>query len=482
VFLSSNPSLRAVLSRLRRTRNEPYVMGADGSFAEDPNSGAGFLSLVNYDARAASYARIVLRSSGGRAVLSHVTVAARSAVLLPVHVPLRFYDGRFGAHDRFSATCPIVAIARQTRDTLPRTLHRDGAATPLVFRFPSSAGNCAFSAVVAGRAISYALPEGTTRVSLDGYGRVTSATGEPQTRAPLVAATHVRGARGTLPIRSDVLAFEPAHPPVGDNAARAYAADVYRDGEGALVLDARVRVIVAPNAGARAFVFEDKARRTNVFTTVGALRDDVLMAPPLSSVDRIAKYTNQMPPGFFNRPYRSLILASGARAVVRFSYAAPDAYPQGARFERTLSLAPRARCFSADLRNGFLGTGELARKQRAVSVTSLAVGDVRAPRALFLTERRARPLAKLEEATLPAGARALGLFDTVSHELALVAWSGTREPITVAGRSASLLIRIAQTPGVTTHLAFGYEHARTARAAAERTRAFARTGCNEAPG
>ena len=367
VFMSSDPSLRVVFSALRRTGNGPYVTGADGSFAEDPASGAGFLSLVNYDARAQAYARIVLRSSGGRAVLSHVMVAARSAVLLPVRVPLRFYDGRFGAHDRFSATCPIVAIARQTsRDTLRNAMHGDDATPTLVFSFPPTARDCGFSAVIAGRAISYALPPGTTQISLDGHGRVTSDTGMPHEFARFAPAPHAGVARGTLPIRSDVLAFEPAHPRVGADAARAYAADVYRDGEGALVLEnERVRVIVSPNAGARAFVFEDKARRTNVFTTVGALRDDVLIAPPLSTVDRIAKYTNQMPAGFFNRPYRSEILESGARAVVRFSYAAPDAYPQGARFERTLSLAPHARCFSADLRNGFVGTGDLARKQRA---------------------------------------------------------------------------------------------------------------------
>jgi hypothetical protein len=483
VFMSSQPSPRAVFSALRRMRKGPYVTGADGAFAEDPVSGAGFLSLVNYDARAQAYARIVLRSSGGRAVLSHVTVAARSAVLLPVRVPLRFYDGRFGARDRFSATCPIVAIARPARrDGTRNALHRDGAATTLVFGFPPTARACGFSAVIAGRAISYALPRGTTHVSLDAHGRVTSDTVVPQSFARLATATRGNAARGTLPIRSDVLAYEPAHPQVAADAARAYAADVYRDGEGAIVLEnAHVRVIVAPNAGGRAFVFEDKARRTNVFTTVGALRDDVLVAPPLSTVDRIAKYTNQMPAGFFNRPYRAQILASGARAVVRFSYLAPDAYPQGARFERTLSLAPHARCFSADLRNRFVGPGALARKQRAVSVTSLAVGDVRAPHALLVTDR-ARPLAALDTATLPARVRALGLFDTTSHELALVTWSGSREPIRLIGRTNSLLVRIAQTPGVTTRLAFGYEHVRTAEAATERTRAFAETACDRAPG
>ncbi len=84
---------------------------------------------------------------------------------------------------------------------------------------------------------------------------------------------------------------------VAAGEALVYSADLYEDGMPAFVLqNALVRIVVSPQAGARAFAFEDLASGDNAFTSVGALRDDVALEPPLSTADRIAKYTHDFPP------------------------------------------------------------------------------------------------------------------------------------------------------------------------------------------
>lgn len=466
VLETAEPSHAALAAALTHSQHQRYVEGADATFAQDPNSGAGFLSLVNYGYASRSYARVVIRSPlGTRYALPRFTVAARGALLLPVGIPLRRFDRGFAREDRFSATCPVTRlVAGRAAD--PAT--HDGRVTLDV---ANDGYGCAFETHVAGRTRTYRPAHGASRITLDSLGGISSVVG--MTRAPVPVRV---APRGTLPIRGGVLAVEPPHPRMPPNVARAYAADVYRDGEGAIVLENdRVRIVVSPEAGGRAFVFEDKARATSAFTTVGALRDDVLVTPPLSTVDKIAKYTNQMPAGTFNRPYRTQIVASGALAAIRLTYDAPDAYPDGAHFSRTLALEPHESCFEADLANSFDGTSELARRQRAVSVTSLAVGDPRAPHAALVTDR-AQSLAAFETQTLAPERRSLGLFDPVTHELALVAWRDA-DSVTLASRKNSLLVRIAQAAGTTTRIAFGYERTLGLRAATARTLAFERSAC-----
>jgi hypothetical protein len=468
VLAAAQPSLAALAFALQRARHERYVEGADASFAEDPATGAGFLSIVNYERVPRDYERVVIRSRNGRRfALPRVSVSARAALLLPFDVPLAIFDARFASGERFSATCSILRIARL------RAASAGAAAAGVGFEIASPSAGCRFDARLGERARTYAVPANVTRVTLSRSGGFSSDANPAQSRPSRAAP----GPAGTLPIRSGLLAFEPVRPRIPGNAALAYRADVYRDGEGAIVLENdRVRIVVAPNAGARAFVFEDNVRATNAFTTVGALRDDVEIAPPLSRADKIAKFTNQMPAGFFNRPYRAHILATGTRAAVRLFYAAPDAYPRGARFERTLALAPRSRCFTATLSNRFDGTSSLAARQRAVSVTSLAVGDLRTPRALLLTAR-AQPLAAVETMVVPPAQHGLGLFAASSGELALAAWSGSAESVTVSSRTNSILLRVAAARGTATELAFGYERARDAHAALVRTNQFARSRC-----
>ena len=509
VLQTATPSPAALAAALRRARHTRYVEGADATFAEDPQSGAGFLSLVDYDPVPHIYANVTIRSRGGkRYAFAKLAIAARSGILLPFEIPLRRYNPRFEGDDRISASCPIARIVTEPPSARkPNATRTEFGATSVEFQLAPNATACRFEGRIAGTPRSYAVPAGATQITLSQTGRF--ALLAPHSRvepAPLASETRetdsakaVNAANaanaGTLPIRSDLLAYEAPQPRFSANAARAYAEDVYRDGEGAIVLENdRVRIVAAPNAGGRAFIFEDRLRHTNAFTTVGALRDDVLIAPPLSQVDKIAKYTNQMPAGFFNRAYHTRVLASGPRAVVRFSYVAPDAYPHGAHFERTLALEPHARCFTADLTNRFYArdrvigdTGTsgpaalreragLARQQRAVSVTSLAVGDLRVPSAWLITSD-ARHLATFAGATLPVRQHALGLFAPGSGELALVAWPASAQPVTAIGRTNSLLVRIAQAPGTTTRLAFAYERARTTREALARTQAFARAGC-----
>jgi amino acid transporter len=118
----------------------------------------------------------------------------------------------------------------------------------------------------------------------------------------------------------------------------------------------RLRVIVDPHAGARALSMQacptarvpcqSSARRPgwspNAFDATGAWRDDVSEPLAPSPRDYIAKYTHAYPAGTFNREYRVEILEAQPRAVVRLTYAMPDANPPGALFERVLTLEPHA--------------------------------------------------------------------------------------------------------------------------------------------
>lgn len=283
--------------------------------------------------------------------------------------------------------------------------------------------------------------------------------------------------RSGSPDRRASLATVPFPSPARDRAI-AYAADVYLDGSKAVVLDnGLMRVIVSPEAGARAFVFEDIASHDNVFTSVGASRDDVAIELPLSVTDRIAKYTHQFPAGTFNRPYTVSALASGTtsggEAGATFAYKAPDVLPNGARFERRLSLAPNARAFTVDERVQFVAGPKALPAQRAVSVTSLAVGDgdVSTQHVLAPDDRPFEANATL---AVDSG-RVLGYYDTATHRLATIAWrAGDVESAKILERDVSIVVRLTLARDRATHLRYGYAvvptlaAARDALAAADR--------------
>ncbi|HET9028999.1 MAG TPA: beta-galactosidase, partial [Candidatus Aquilonibacter sp.] len=149
------------------------------------------------------------------------------------------------------------------------------------------------------------------------------------TAIPITATSFVPDASG----------FEPVPP----RTARAYEADVYRDGSHTFVLDnGRVRAIVSADAGARAFVFEDLATGRNIFTPIGAVRDDVATPLPLSPRDYIGKYTHPFPAGTFNRSYTCTV-QTGTNADVLCSYTARDLTTKPVHFDKEFVLAPNSR-------------------------------------------------------------------------------------------------------------------------------------------
>lgn len=161
-----------------------------------------------------------------------------------------------------------------------------------------------------------------------------------------------------------------ALPAVPPDEARVAIGSAFGSGDRTVTLaNANVVAVVVPDGGARLVVFA--ARRHlpyNATNATGALRDDVLVQPPPSTSDRIAKYTHSYPAGTFNRQYRTEILAQGAEAVVRFTSVAPDL--SGARFEKTIRLAAGASRLVVDERVAF-DAG--AADQRAVTMSALGV-------------------------------------------------------------------------------------------------------------
>jgi amino acid transporter len=291
----------------------------------------------------------------------------------------------------------------------------------------------------------------------------------------------VNHSKSTLSLRRDVTFSQerwfPAYPNCpGDSAMRlqqglqvysncdparpghsiASSADLFEDGTIAIELqNALVRVVFSPAAGARAFVFDDRFKETSVFTTVGALRDDVKIEPPLSTADRIAKYTHQFPAGMFNRPYRAQIFESGKRAVVRFSYDAPDVVPAGAHFERTVTLEPDVRFFSVDERAVFDGDA-VAVPQQAVSVTSLAVGDSAHMNTQQVLVPDPEPFTADKTIKITSG-NALGFYDTKTRELATIAWRpGDVTDATLLEKHYSVVARLTLAPGHVARTIYGY--------------------------
>jgi amino acid transporter len=163
-----------------------------------------------------------------------------------------------------------------------------------------------------------------------------------------------------------------AMPAVPRGKARATIGAAFGSGDQTVTLaNENVVAIFVPNGGARMVVFAPAHERPyNATNASGALRDDVLIQPPPSTTDRIAKYTHSYPAGTFNRPYRTTIVhATGTAAVVRFSYVAPD-LGSGARFEKTVRLAADSTRLIVDERVTF---DDHAVAQRAVVHSALNV-------------------------------------------------------------------------------------------------------------
>jgi hypothetical protein len=134
----------------------------------------------------------------------------------------------------------------------------------------------------------------------------------------------------------------------GEAVAFAYDAD--GDGFDDYVLENdHLRLIVSPNAGARAFALINKRTGTNVFTSVGGLRDKFVGIDPLDPTRNVRRKRGMY--GTFNRAYSAEVRQGmGGRAVLSLSYDAPDVYPAGARIERAITLNAGDEFFTVDYR------------------------------------------------------------------------------------------------------------------------------------
>ncbi len=278
---------------------------------------------------------------------------------------------------------------------------------------------------------------------------VRSPRGDRAAQPPSAAASAPWPA--SVPVRDDAPLPAPSYRPVPAGAASAYLADPYRDGSRAVVIDnGRVRAIVAADAGARAFVLEDLARGVNCFDSVGALRDDVLLQIPVSPTDRIAKYTRSFSAGTFNRSYDATVVAGGPPAQAAFRYAAPDVLPAGAVFTRTLTLDPGSDELAVTAQAQF--PGDASGRQRALSVTSLAVGASAGGGDWYVIDgSAAQPFAPQTALEIPPSG-ALGFYDATSGTLATLVWDAASvERATVAQKTFSLVSTLQLAPG-TAHL------------------------------
>ncbi|HEY8297796.1 MAG TPA: amino acid permease [Candidatus Baltobacteraceae bacterium] len=195
-------------------------------------------------------------------------------------------------------------------------------------------------------------------------------------------APHVTATPQSVPLRADAfVALDEHFQPVASNAAVVSLRDIFEDGSPAAVFENRlVRLVISPGAGARSLVFEDLASGENLFTTIGALRDDVAVPLPVSARDYIGRYTHPVAAGTFNQTYATTVLQSGDRAQAEFAYDAPDVPPAGARFDKVVTMLPGVAGFSVDERVDFHGT---VSDEAAVSRSSLAIApqsvELRAP-------------------------------------------------------------------------------------------------------
>jgi hypothetical protein len=246
-----------------------------------------------------------------------------------------------------------------------------------------------------------------------------------------------------LPLRSRSWITEPRNV-FSSPHLNVYRAEVYHDGYPAVILEnAATRLVVSPCAGARAFIFEDKDTETNVFTTIGGLRDAWSQTLSPSPRDYIAKYTHPIATGTFNRCY-AVHLSKGAAT---FTYTAPDAPPHGATFVKRVRVNNDG--FTVSLNATFPNSAS----QRAQQLSSFALGsDTRVLR----TEN------------------AYGFYNVGTHRLAEVAWPRRDVVASKLDRhDRDALLTLTYASGGTRSTRYGMAFAHSPAAAQATLRAFA---------
>ncbi len=127
-----------------------------------------------------------------------------------------------------------------------------------------------------------------------------------------------------------------------DGDLHALITAIRSDGTPTYVLrNARLRLIVSADAGARSFVLEDRRLHRNLATSIGLFRDDVARPPAPSKRDYIAAFTHPFEAGTFDRRYRCLDRSSAAAQVLSCRYLAPDLAARPVAFTKTFILDPQ---------------------------------------------------------------------------------------------------------------------------------------------
>ncbi|HKQ80184.1 MAG TPA: beta-galactosidase [Blastocatellia bacterium] len=157
--------------------------------------------------------------------------------------------------------------------------------------------------------------------------------------------------------------------------AVAFAYDIDGDGFDDYVMENDyLRLIISPNAGARAFALINKRTGVNVFTSVGGLRDKFTELDPSDPIRNSRRKRGMYGP--FNRPYQAGIREGmGKRVILSLGYGAPDVYaawPGAGSIERIVTLNAGDEHFTVDYRVTPKTTDG---KQAFWSSNSIAVGD-----------------------------------------------------------------------------------------------------------
>jgi hypothetical protein len=257
-------------------------------------------------------------------------VEPRSARIIPIDVDLAFLSARFAHGDRLTSTCRVLGVG--------------GDRVPVFGGYPPNAtagqtktsGECDVNAVLGGEQVHW---------KIDRYERVALRTGA--LAAPkgfsILDRLALPGVRLVLGTNFEKPWLRAGLPP----GAHAYRTDAFEDGASNVVLqNDRVLALIVPGGGARAISFgpytasplDEHAVLTNIFDATGGLRDDVLIQQRPSKTDRIARYTHQYPAGTFNRSYSTCTFDGPRGAGVYLAYDAPDVAPNGARFERVVTV------------------------------------------------------------------------------------------------------------------------------------------------
>ncbi|MDX2040820.1 MAG: beta-galactosidase [Acidobacteriota bacterium] len=182
--------------------------------------------------------------------------------------------------------------------------------------------------------------------------------------------------------------------------AVAFAYDVDRDGFDDYVMENEfLRLVISPNAGARAFTLLNKRTGQNVFTSIGGLRDKFVELDPSDPTRNPKRKRGAY--GTFNRAYSAEVVSGmGAQSVLKLSYDAPDVFPSGARIERTIALKAGEEFFTVDYR---VTPKASDGKQAFWSASSIVVGDPANQARKFLASEGAFEFAAMKTREVKGG-------------------------------------------------------------------------------